>query len=375
MVSMLDPWRTLGLEPGASAAEVKRAYRRLAKTFHPDSAGPAALPRFLAIQQAYEALISPRAPRVIGRARTATTSPDAARGPGWKADPRRTRSTPGASGPGASGPRTGPRPAGEPGERPKRPRRPSRRATFGSTTYGEAHEPGPGEWAGASWYGTSSGEYWRVNPREYADPRKHGPEYQARARRAGGGEVPDDGPATGAGQADSARAPRRSTASSPPPFRPAASVASPGDPETTGFPSLPSVRLPDGSTGRSRLALVLLAWPPLGLLAASLVGSLTGCARYAAACAPGTELLPWLAQVAILAGLAVLVMRPGIVRALAGGTLVTVALAVPATLFLAATGATYDPLRGPLALSVVLALGWFAGVVLVGSGRSRGRAR
>src|SRR5439155_12756519 len=33
------------------------------------------------------------------------------------------------------------------------------------------------------WYGPTSGEYWRVNPREYADPRKHGPEYQSRARR------------------------------------------------------------------------------------------------------------------------------------------------------------------------------------------------
>jgi hypothetical protein len=34
-----------------------------------------------------------------------------------------------------------------------------------------------------SWYGTTSGTYWTLNPKEYADPRKHGPEYQA--RRAG----------------------------------------------------------------------------------------------------------------------------------------------------------------------------------------------
>ncbi|HEX2626398.1 MAG TPA: J domain-containing protein, partial [Candidatus Limnocylindrales bacterium] len=51
---ILDPYRTLGLEAGASSAEVKRAYRRLAKTFHPDSAGEQAVPRFLAIQAAYD---------------------------------------------------------------------------------------------------------------------------------------------------------------------------------------------------------------------------------------------------------------------------------------------------------------------------------
>jgi len=38
-----DPYRTLGLTPGASAAEIKRAYRALAKANHPDSAGERAL--------------------------------------------------------------------------------------------------------------------------------------------------------------------------------------------------------------------------------------------------------------------------------------------------------------------------------------------
>jgi hypothetical protein len=31
--------------------------------------------------------------------------------------------------------------------------------------------------------GADSGTYWTVNPREYADPRKHGPEYRARGKR------------------------------------------------------------------------------------------------------------------------------------------------------------------------------------------------
>jgi len=39
-------------------------------------------------------------------------------------------------------------------------------------------------WDGGAWYGPSSGTFWTLNPREYADPRKHGPEYEARARRA-----------------------------------------------------------------------------------------------------------------------------------------------------------------------------------------------
>ena len=60
----------------------------------------------------------------------------------------------------------------------------SKKATLGSTSYdGADREPFDPDWGGASWYGTTSGTYWTINPKEYADPRKHGPEYQARARR------------------------------------------------------------------------------------------------------------------------------------------------------------------------------------------------
>ena len=75
-------------------------------------------------------------------------------------------------------------PAGAPGARPPRPDRPPKKATLGSTSYdGADAEPFEPDWGGASWYGTTSGTYWTLNPKEYADPRKHGPEYQARARR------------------------------------------------------------------------------------------------------------------------------------------------------------------------------------------------
>lgn len=49
-----DAYSRLGLEPGASLAEVKRAYRRLAKQSHPDHAGSGSLETFLAVKAAYE---------------------------------------------------------------------------------------------------------------------------------------------------------------------------------------------------------------------------------------------------------------------------------------------------------------------------------
>src|SRR5690348_2027004 len=92
---MIDAYRTLGLQPGATPAEVKRAYRRLAKAFHPDSAGPAALPRFPATQEAYDALTgdpkAARAARPGGARSTASAGPTGPAGDPWRADPARAR--------------------------------------------------------------------------------------------------------------------------------------------------------------------------------------------------------------------------------------------------------------------------------------------
>jgi hypothetical protein len=163
---------------------VKRAYRLLAKRHHPDTAGPAAMARFLAIQQAYESIVSAsgrgaRGPAPArGERRDATgdwyaAARDAAHGRArqGRADARR-------SGPGDPGHRRGGRRTAE-GADAAGDSAP-RTATIGSTTYDDA-VPGEPEWHGSAWYGAASGTYWTVNPREYADPRKHGPEYLARA--------------------------------------------------------------------------------------------------------------------------------------------------------------------------------------------------
>ena len=67
-----DPHRALGIPPTASLNEIKSAYRRLVKQYHPDAAGERALPRFLAIQAAYE--------QIAGGGPGADRGPTAARG-------------------------------------------------------------------------------------------------------------------------------------------------------------------------------------------------------------------------------------------------------------------------------------------------------
>lgn len=217
MTPRQDPYRVLGLVPGATAGEIRSAYRRLAKMHHPDTAGERSLPRFLAIKAAYEELVdgegrlrargwpgrsgragpsrpsgSPpnRASREAWRAKRAEGAAEAgesAGSGGTKSDPASARDSASRSG-SSAGPGTkagaGPK-AGARGRSGGHARTTERRtARPGSTTYDEATQPLDPSWEGGAWYGASSGSYWTLNPREYADPRKHGPEYQERARRA-----------------------------------------------------------------------------------------------------------------------------------------------------------------------------------------------
>ena len=509
---MSDPYRTLGLEPGAAMADVKRAYRRLAKAYHPDSAGEAALPRFLAIHEAYEAIRTGR-PIASGRRSTASTNRPPAEA--WWADPDRARAareqarrraggagraagpagagaagaagrpgstasggprTSGASG--ASGASRGTRGAGgstgTSGEAraggssrtssgSPRGRRHVRKATMGSTSYDEARDHQDANdptWSGASWYGPSTGEYWIINPREYADPRKHGPEYQSRARRMAEAaamgqpgaatdveeEVVDADPADlgdGGSPAEAhASGQTRATGQAPAPGQARAAYSgarrrepSRGDMPTAGGDAAwkfgaanaaaeratgreargsasarprreawagtaggstvrEGTRQPDAaaadwssawppnsrSARRSgprkraiprdliggpaddpirRLGIALIAWPPIGIAAAALIGDVTGCATFSASCGGTEPMLPWLAQAAILG---LLLLLPPIARILAGGAIGVLVALVPLTAFLVAVGGTGAPQAG-FALAFLLALAWLLGIV------------
>src|SRR6476469_4799069 len=183
MTQQLDPWRTLGLAPGASLEDVRRAYRRLAKANHPDAAGESAIPRFLAIQAAYEMLARPSTRRRPGT-RPGTAATERPREP-WQADPDRARASgradgrrPGSRPTGTSAPPPGGGPT-EPGSKgagenggtaagstasgPGRARRPSgrRRSPNKATPYSTSYDPGDEEpfepgWSGAGWYGAAS---------------------------------------------------------------------------------------------------------------------------------------------------------------------------------------------------------------------------
>jgi hypothetical protein len=155
-----DAWRVLGLPAQPSTREIKIAFRRLAKSTHPDAiGGVAATSRFAKITEAYDVALADAiaAGRIGSPSRELKPArPTPAAAPAPRRAPQQPRPTAGAQ----SAPSAHP----------------------GSTTYDGATEEEP-VWDGAAWVGADSGTYWTVNPREYADPRKHGPEYRARGRR------------------------------------------------------------------------------------------------------------------------------------------------------------------------------------------------
>lgn len=61
-----DPWQILGLPPGADKHQAKRAYRSLARQYHPDvDSGSKAQERWLQISWAWEIIINDRQPPLV----------------------------------------------------------------------------------------------------------------------------------------------------------------------------------------------------------------------------------------------------------------------------------------------------------------------
>jgi len=58
----MDPYAVLGISPDATADEAARAYRELAKRFHPDRVGDGGMAQMIALNVAYELLRSEQRP-------------------------------------------------------------------------------------------------------------------------------------------------------------------------------------------------------------------------------------------------------------------------------------------------------------------------
>ena len=67
---MRDYYQVLGVSPDASADEIKRAYRQLARRYHPDISGDERGTAFVEAARAYEVLNDPRRRRRYDAART-----------------------------------------------------------------------------------------------------------------------------------------------------------------------------------------------------------------------------------------------------------------------------------------------------------------
>lgn len=83
---MRDYYDVLGVSPDAGAEEIKRAYRQLARRYHPDISGDDRAVAFLEASRAYEVLADPRRRRSYDTGRTAPRRPSGEPHGNWFAD-------------------------------------------------------------------------------------------------------------------------------------------------------------------------------------------------------------------------------------------------------------------------------------------------
>jgi hypothetical protein len=266
--------------------------------------------------------------------------------------------------------------------------------------YSTSYDPGDEEpfepgWGSAGWYGAASGTYWTINPKEYADPRKHGPSTSAerggrerrldRGRpgyRAGGRPKgrPGCGPVSrGHATALEIRPPEASwTEAGPAPGpvdgrgRPEASAAASTDRILDG-PRLafvvrpavvrqrfrgPVLRQPSGSVGR--LVVAFVGWVGLAAIADTLLGEMTGCSRFSVSCDETAAPASGIVLVALYLPLLAL---PSVATWLAHGTLAVFLLGFPTAILLSATGGAQQPAASAAVINAVSAIAWVIGIV------------
>lgn len=194
MAAPHDPYRALGVPRGASAGDIKKAHRLLAKRYHPDAAKGDSK-RFLVVQEAYRVLSDPLLRREWDARHAPGPIRATAKAPTKRPEPNATRPARRAKAPAAETPASGPAgarprstrsytwsasevPWWEEGLRREGAKRPARRGAAPGVGHAEPSDERPAA-PDFEVYNRSSGAAWSMAARAYfrkgdADLPSHG---------------------------------------------------------------------------------------------------------------------------------------------------------------------------------------------------------